>query len=285
MARLFVYSNDRRNLKTSEWRLRHVLERVRNPDLLYLRWFVNSLKGKPYFNDSFTECWAKMTVVRSSSLCSTCSARSDRHFERDRALVSEELCGEVLGACASPMGALLKFVRMIDLFVLQNFGVFKEVNELKNHPVLTNLQILENVVNQEKSSQISLAVDSFRQAKESNSPDLSSHSATLCGKLLKLSHRSFLESTFSFFNVAESSLRVIVDFLVASLEASLGGGNTNWSSSGRRRLNAIEVAGNLFVGDVKMMPAGAIFSNRDTAQIGSLPGLSALPVDPSKMLP
>ena len=60
------------------------------------------------------KCWTAMSRIRSSSLCWTCSGRSEEFFYNGKAIISNELCQNIIGVCEENFLNTIKLINVGD---------------------------------------------------------------------------------------------------------------------------------------------------------------------------
>ena len=140
------------------------------------------------FAASITRCWNKMTAVRAGSLCSTCSGRSNRFFEKDRAILSEEVCTDVLAECQDYFKLTVDFlsgVGSISSELLRRTDLSDKTNDV--HELTSNLQRIFHAIEQ---SGIKWAL---RQFLKSEGATKNHFGDLLCSRLLNLVHQTIIQ--------------------------------------------------------------------------------------------
>lgn len=71
--------------------------------------------------------------MRNSSLCLTCSSRSQEFFHKEKAIISEDTCNKILNDCAFSFYKTIKFVKALDMLPQSNhktrqFGLHLNIN-------------------------------------------------------------------------------------------------------------------------------------------------------------
>ena len=62
-------------------------------------------------------CWRDMSRVRSNSLCSICSGRSEVFFSKDRAVIKGETCHRLMDSCHRFFLVVIHLVSGIDTLI------------------------------------------------------------------------------------------------------------------------------------------------------------------------
>jgi hypothetical protein len=140
---------------------------------------------------SLERCWEKMIKVRSSSVCSTCSGRSSVFFKGEKGLVKDSDCVAILDHCTD------SFQTTFDLFVDVKFlmsklsafasSIGKSALNAKHQKTINKLN---NFVKQIVESKIQESIEDYvKVASKKDSPQ----AGELCGRLVKLSEKTFIE--------------------------------------------------------------------------------------------
>lgn len=233
---------------------------------------MKNILEKPDFLKSQTEkCWNKMIKVRSSSLCFTCSGRSESFFDGEKALISQESCNSILNECSEHFNSIFTFfvsaerslnllinvVRDNRLLPLENFDpVIKMVEKLTQ----TVQEIVQNKVQQ-----------SIRSYIGSSSNLASAESQDLCSKLVRLSNETtFIELIAQRSQEVSLELNSLVPIFIKSITANVAKtvvktvlSNFKIGLSKLKRKRALQIGNDnptalsfnnsMLVGDVKVM--------------------------------
>ena len=199
------------------------------------------------------KCWSLISRARSSSLCSTCSGRSEVYFLDNKALISEAFCHRLMGECKSSFENLVQFVKAISFMN----SIYKELS-----PV--GIQI-----NSDAKVRMSLAQEYWRVISEDGIPNLfktySPSSApevtvSLCNKFIQLRKQTFIEDVLSLISNRHENWRVNfwgniqqhyesnkqqVDEAVSKWEAAHKNVVSNASSNWGRRLSRASLSGKI----------------------------------------
>ena len=206
--------------------------------------FVNSLADPVQFNSSIDRCWEKMAILRSKSLCPTCSGRSQLFFADSKALVMPALCRAILEVCHLPFEQLLKFAQLSgELYTLAaklNKGKFTEDQKING--------------NLERSAKIHTAIQQTRFVKQLKNFVWGSQNTTvehqLCATILKLSNRSLAaELSVLYWNIKYEIL-VITQLLTKQHESAkskeakakkhVPPSKKNWDSQKKHRVRLLK---------------------------------------------
>ena len=156
---------------------------------------VESFSSREYSGrQSFNKCWDTMAKIRSNSLCSICSARSEVFFREEKALVSEKKCDKVMEDCIPSFKEIFSFLTNLELF-LEKLGEFKsmkgtvEERELEN--VIQKLTLFKAYLSQ---NQILKAIQNYFNGHADGFKSYSFKVATsnLCQKLLRVFDMPFI---------------------------------------------------------------------------------------------
>ena len=91
-----------------------------------------SSQEKEIFKTETTACWAQLNKFRSSSLCQTCSGRSQEFFIDDRGLLTDDLCTQSLKLCLRPLQLTFKLIRFVK-------WIFEMNEEMLSHAIQLNV--------------------------------------------------------------------------------------------------------------------------------------------------
>ena len=130
-----------------------------------------------------------MIVLRGSSLCSTCSANSESYFNVDKGLVDINTCSSVLESCNESFDIIFQFFvgiePILELLEKMAHGSKDSCRCHNNlHKLIAKIRGEVRIITQDHVHQDIML---FRRNK---SQDVG---ARLCGKLLNLAHKPFIE--------------------------------------------------------------------------------------------
>jgi hypothetical protein len=165
--------------------------------------FLNHLNTQINFNRSLELCWQKMAIARTGSLCSTCAGNSQSFFSwNGEAFISPSACTPILRECAMPFSTMMRFMDLTYGFVL-NFKPFTTDKQMtSNFEHFRAIGKLNQIIAEEKRSNI---VSSINNYLSSNGQPTVEQEADLCGKILKLTHTSFIQRVAGFYSKIKGS--------------------------------------------------------------------------------
>ena len=96
--------------------IKDINERIIHRDIFYT--FL-SRKSREAFGPKLKKCWSKMSQIRNSVLCTTCSGESYRYFVNKKANVAESVCHRILGDCWANFRQLTMYTsRLLSIYEL-----------------------------------------------------------------------------------------------------------------------------------------------------------------------
>lgn len=157
------------------------------------------------FNDSITNCWNHMNQARSAAYCFVCAGSSPSYIKDNKALVSIDTCTSLLGECKDFFYDIMSLVKALNTLgnITTSRSSTKEekkwIEEL-NHK-FEKLDLINDIMNLEKST----------------IPAIKSQlSSKLCGTLVKVAKKSFIEDLHPLIDFLDKKSEKIV-YLVSNL--------------------------------------------------------------------
>ena len=229
---------------------------------------------------SLERCWEKMIKVRSSSVCSTCSGRSSVFFKGEKGLVKDSDCVSILDHCTD------SFQTTFDLFVDVKFlmsklsafasSIGKSALNAKHQKTINKLN---NFVKQIVESKIQESIEDYvKVASKKDSPQ----AGELCGRLVKLSEKTFIEELAEVAGSIDKEMEdymkqigtvVFGDILKTAFKKAgdkIKQGLSNWTNKLKKKRLMVELQAsssnsvfdsNLLFGDVNVVSEGAFSSD------------------------
>lgn len=144
------------------------------------------------YDQATTKCWGTMAKLRGSSLCSTCAGNSETYFNHDKGLVDINTCSTVLESCNQSFDIIFKFFVGIEpiLELLEKMG--QEGKETSHHHSVLHKLVVKIREEVKKITENDIH-QGIMQYGNSPGPAKDKLGANLCGKLLILAHKTFIE--------------------------------------------------------------------------------------------
>ncbi len=269
-----------------------VVEKNQAPNLTKI---LTEIQKSDKVKKSLVQCWDKMIKVRSSSVCSTCSGKSSVYFKGDKGLVKDSDCVSILDHCTD------SFQMTFDLFIdvkflmtkLSAFAASIGKGSLNSKHKKT-VDKLNSFVKQVVESKILQSIDQYlKAASKKDSPQ----AGELCGRLVKLSEKTFIEELAAVASSIDDEMEdymkqiglvVFVDIIKTSFKKAgdkIKAGLSNWVDKlkkNKKRLMAELPAGSgpsvfdsgLLFGDVNVVSEEAMSSDTSLNGLQTI-GLSA----------
>ncbi len=147
---------------------------------------LHEVLHKKKFRTTLGECWKEIYRARSSSLCSVCSGRSDQFFFRDRILVLQSDCEQILSKCAPSFENLVVIIEILG----KHFSSFQNLTSNSTDAFKEKLNYLMNLTETIKTEDIHSSIHHYLNA----TGDLKDHLAgNLCSKFLNINGQTFIE--------------------------------------------------------------------------------------------
>ena len=86
------------------------LEKLANLNEYNMNFFHDILRPGSNFTSDMDRCWSHMKKIRSASVCSICSGRSESFFEGKRGIILPDTCSDTLEKCKQSFISMLGFV-------------------------------------------------------------------------------------------------------------------------------------------------------------------------------
>ena len=147
---------------------------------------VRQSKRQDIISEDFNKCWLHMAMIRSNSLCSTCSGRSDSFFSKGKALVTEQTCHSIIENCRSSFEVLTLFIRGFSHILEKMREVLVGLEFFIKHTDQMNKLMLE--FNQNKMYNL---VTKLHMSKP-ETPDRNRNEKLVCEQMVKMSGSTFI---------------------------------------------------------------------------------------------
>ena len=148
-------------------------------------------------------CWiTEMSALRSSSLCYTCSGRSNVFFNGTKALITYDSCTQMLGKCSDSIDEIVELILTAQeileiLFELEKYKIQNILNELN---IQNSDGVLKTCLEKIKQKDIKKLLNTYSGSSTPQNQKINDASM-LCQDFLKLSGKHFLPSIMTLIKV------------------------------------------------------------------------------------
>lgn len=132
------------------------------------------------------KCAEKMAHIRSSSLCSICSGRFMHYLNGNKAIISDDVCDDVLDSCASSFEQLMQFLEGMTRFANGLRSTVKW-RWFSSNELLRTTENMASLTERIKNLKISDLIDDFLKSHKIDSQI----SRELCSRLINVASESF----------------------------------------------------------------------------------------------
>lgn len=149
-------------------------------------------------------CWVEeMGRLRSASLCSTCSGRSESFFSEAKALISSQTCKEMLDKCYPSIKEIANIIVVVNSIyeILQHLHE-KQIQGIKFATTPTSVQTLFAALDKE---QVSKKLNSYSKNPE-ESVERQNAAVSLCEDFISLQKTPFVISIMNLMNKVTTAL-------------------------------------------------------------------------------
>ena len=181
-------------------------------------------------------CLETLLKSRGSSLCTTCSGRSEHFFAAGKVLISDKACTDLVGRCKTYLTFPLKLTEFLNPY-------FQSISPLNNGPVLSKLR--QSLIFKDRESLFTLK----RELENDNTKG----KVIFCERLTRLQKDLFLHRIIPELILARDSTEVII----SDYKKIIQNMPTNWSVTKRilsRLLQSDVNFEQLFAGDAIVVP-------------------------------
>ena len=151
------------------------------------------MMSKNALEDTLGKCWDKMINVRSSSICSTCSGRSDIFFINNKAALGESACSSIIKECSYSFKLMIETLEGV-YAVLSQLLEYGLKNSRTTPLYLSFTQIIQDINKMVGLLSKNNMHNLIRSYLKSNRFGGESHLANqICMNLVTLSETTFIE--------------------------------------------------------------------------------------------
>ena len=130
-------------------------------------------------------CWADMSRLRSNSLCSICSGRSQVFFASERAIIEDETCHHLIDSCHRFFVVVVNLVTGIDTLI----DCFRETKPQKR--LSEEIELWDKITETIKKNELKISFSKFIEEKDLSKRQVIA--SGLCAKLVRIGSRSFVQ--------------------------------------------------------------------------------------------
>ena len=156
----------------------------------------NSFQTNRGLADNTRQCWEKMASIRSSSLCSICSARHQLFTKETKGLVAQSDCDSILQVCALSFEHIFEFSRnienlMSDIAKSQSGHGAKNTEDIVLRKILAKFTTFNREIQQ---NHILQSINRFMARDPSDAENCPAKIADLCSRLVRVFEEPFIKS-------------------------------------------------------------------------------------------
>ena len=237
--------------------LREAIRYLANKETISFEMTLRNLFDEGKLRTQMNNCWKKMTISRSNSLCSICSARSPTFFEGENILIDLADCKSIVKDCAPAFKMMLKSMEVIDSF-FQSFTRFLDPKEEKFNSFKEFLGHMKIKTEKIKSLHLHEIIAEYISQPESKSD---SSAAKICLHFLTISGETPIQKLVYFLKMysLDRVQRLVNIALERKAEQQSTSGNKKNSIEGRKNIRRLQASieffeqpkiDNFFSGDV-----------------------------------
>ena len=172
------------------------------------QYITNTNEATKDTSANHNKCWiTEMSALRSSSLCYTCSGRSNVFFNGNKALVTYASCTRMLDSCSDSIGEIVELILTTEetLKILSTLEENSADSTLKQLNIKKKEGLLKNCLKKIREKDIKNLLDIYHESLPSSQQE-KKVASMLCQDFLKLKGKLFVPTITTLIKVILSPL-------------------------------------------------------------------------------